>query len=225
VLSQPNTINAALKQIDIYLKTKAVDIIVLDSVAAGDTAEAEKKDAGVQKMGDRAAAMSAALRRFAGEAKDSGTLVWFLNQIRMKMTMFGDPRTQPGGESLKYYASVRLELSAGGGEDNKIKDSEDMVVGRKSKIKVIKSKICPPWGETEITITFGKGVDYYENLTEVLIDQEVIEKSASWLTIWGQKVQGRDAMAELLRSRPQEAQNELKKLIAAKFPLSGDEED
>lgn len=225
LLSQPNTLNAALKQIDLLLKTKAVDIIVLDSVASGDTDAATKKDAGVQQMGDRASAMSAALRRFVGEAREANTTVWCLNQIRMKMTMFGDPRTQPGGEALKFYASMRLELSAGGGEDSKLKDSDGIIVGRKSKIKVIKSKVCPPWGETEITITFGKGVDYYENLTELLIDQEVIEKNSSWYVIWGEKAQGKEAMAHLLRSQPEKAQLELKNLIQARFPLLGEDSE
>ncbi len=203
LVSQPDNGEQALEITEMLVRSGAVDIVVVDSVAALVPKAEIEGEMGDQHVGLQARLMSQALRKLTGTINKSNTLVVFINQIRMKIgVMFGSPETTTGGNALKFYASLRLDIRRVGA----IKQGEK-VVGNRTKVKVVKNKLAPPFREIEFDIMYGEGISKEGDLVDLGSECGVIEKSGAWFAFGGERIgQGRENAKEYLRSHPEVAQ-------------------
>jgi recombination protein RecA len=199
LISQPDTGEQALEITDTLVRSGAVDILVIDSVAALTPKAEIEGDMGASLPGLQARLMSQALRKLTGSISRSKTLVIFINQIRMKIgVMFGNPETTTGGNALKFYASVRLDIRRIG----QIKDKED-VVGNVTRVKVVKNKVAPPFKQVEFDILYGEGISKHGELIDLGVKVGIVEKSGSWYSYDSTRIgQGKDNSRAFLKANP-----------------------
>ena len=209
LLSQPDTGEQGLEICDMLVRSGGVDIVVIDSVAALTPKAEIEGDMGDSHMGLQARLMSQALRKLTANIKNTNTLVIFINQIRMKIgVMFGSPETTTGGNALKFYASVRIDIRRTGA----VKKGDE-VVGSETRVKVIKNKVAPPFKQAEFDILYGEGISYYGELVKIGAECGIIDKSGAWYAYNGEKIgQGADNSREFLKANP-----EIAKEIEAKI--------
>lgn len=224
LVSQPDTGEQALEIADMLVRSGAVDIVVVDSVAALTPRAEIEGEMGDQHMGLQARLMSQALRKLTGNIKRSNTLVIFINQIRMKIgVMFGNPETTTGGNALKFYASVRLDIRRIGA----IKEGEE-VVGSQTRVKVVKNKVAPPFKQAEFDIYYGSGISRESEIIELGAQINMIEKSGAWYSYKGNRIgQGKENVRKFLREHPEVSQ-EIEKQIRAQLmtkPLANADSD
>ncbi len=202
LVSQPDTGEQALEIADMLVRSGAVDILVIDSVAALTPKAEIEGDMGDSHMGLQARLMSQALRKITGNIKRSNCLVIFMNQIRMKIgVMFGSPETTTGGNALKFYASVRLDIRRIGAVK-----SGDEVIGNETRVKVVKNKMAPPFKQAEFQILYGSGIYRLGEIIDLGVKQELVGKSGSWYSYRGDKIgQGKSNAAQFLADNPQMA--------------------
>ncbi|MEM9744251.1 MAG: recombinase RecA [Pseudomonadota bacterium] len=195
LVSQPDTGEQALEICDMIVRSGAVDVVVVDSVAALTPKAEIEGEMGDTHVGLQARLMSQALRKMTGNIKNSNTLVIFINQIRMKIgVMFGSPETTTGGNALKFYASVRLDIRRIGA----VKDGDE-VVGNETRVKVVKNKVAPPFRQTEFQILYGRGINLMDEILNLGVQQGIVEKSGAWYSYNGDRIgQGRKNAAEFL---------------------------
>jgi len=212
LISQPDTGEQGLEIADMLVRSGGVDVIVIDSVAALVPKAEIEGEMGDQLPGLQARLMSQALRKLAGNIKRAGTLVIFINQIRMKIgVMFGNPETTTGGNALKFYASVRLDIRRIGS----IKRGEE-VVGNETRVKVVKNKVAPPFREALFDILYGEGISREGEIVELGVTHRIVEKSGAWYAYNGEKIgQGKDNAREFLREHPELATEIEAKIRAA----------
>ena len=203
LVSQPDNGEQALEITDTLVRSGAVDVIVVDSVAALTPRAEIEGEMGEPQMGLQARLMSQALRKLVGTISRSRTLVIFINQVRMKIgVMFGNPETTTGGNALKFYASVRLDIRRTGA----VKQGEE-VVGSRTRVKVVKNKVAPPFREAEFDIVYGSGVSKEGELVDIGSENGVIEKSGAWYSFSGERIgQGRENAKDYLKDHPEMAQ-------------------
>jgi recombination protein RecA len=218
LVSQPDTGEQALEIAETLIRSNAIDIIAIDSVAALTPRAEIEGEMGDSFVALQARLMSQALRKITGAISKSNCTVIFTNQLRMKVgVMFGNPETTPGGNALKFYASVRMEIR----KAETIKDGDD-VKGIRAKVKVVKNKVAPPFRTAEFDIMFSQGISREGNVLDIATDMNLIKKSGSWYEYNGQKIaQGRDSAKEYLKENPKVTDSlyaEIKKLV-----LSGKE--
>lgn len=199
LVSQPDTGEQALEIADALTRSGAVDVIVVDSVAALTPKAEIEGDMGDAHMGLQARMLSQAMRKLTSNLKASNTLMIFINQIRMKIgVMFGSPETTTGGNALKFYASVRLDIRRTGAIKN-----GDEIVGNETRVKVVKNKIAAPFKQAEFQILYGKGINLYGELIDLGVQQKFIEKSGAWYSYQGSKIgQGKANAINFLRENP-----------------------
>lgn len=197
LLSQPSSGEEALRIVETLVRSNALDVIVLDSVAALVTKQELDGEIGDATVGAQARLMSAALRKLTAIISKARTVVIFTNQIREKVgVMFGNPETQPGGRALKFYSSVRCDIRRTGS----IKSSDGSVSGNRTRLKVVKNKVAPPYGEAEFDIMFNEGISAVGSLLDLAIEHDILQKRGSWISYKGsQLAQGRDAAKEALK--------------------------
>jgi recombination protein RecA len=200
LVSQPDTGEQALEIADTLVRSGAIDIIVIDSVAALVPAAEIEGEMGDSHMGLQARLMSQALRKLTGILSKSHTCLIFINQLRMKIgVMFGNPETTTGGNALKFYASVRIDVR----RIAAIKDG-DNVVGNRTKAKVVKNKVAPPFREAEFDILYGKGISLVGDVVDLAAEHAVVEKSGTWFSFEGERIgQGREKAKEYLEQNPE----------------------
>ncbi|HSI28812.1 recombinase RecA [Methylophilus flavus] len=199
LISQPDTGEQALEIADMLVRSGSVDIVVVDSVAALTPRAEIEGEMGDSHMGLQARLMSQALRKLTGNIKRTNTLVIFINQIRMKIgVMFGNPETTTGGNALKFYASVRLDIRRTGA----IKKGDE-VTGSETRVKVIKNKVAPPFKQAEFDIMYGEGISRLGEVIELGSNAKLVEKSGAWYSYKGEKIgQGKENAKEFLRENP-----------------------
>ncbi|AEC01836.1 recombinase RecA [Parasphaerochaeta coccoides] len=220
-ISQPDTGEQALEIVESLVRSGAMDIIVVDSVAAL-TPQAEiEGDMGDSHMGLQARLMSQALRKLTGILAKSRTTIIFINQIRMKIgVMFGNPETTTGGNALKFYASVRLDVR----KIETLSKGADDVYGSRVRVKVVKNKVAPPFRKVEFDMLFGEGISYYGGIMDAALKYEMIEKSGSWYSYQGEKIgQGKDNAVSFLVANP-EVSSELEARLRQKMFVPASEE-
>ena len=212
LISQPDTGEQALEIADTLVRSGAVDVLVIDSVAALTPKAELEGDMGDSLPGLQARLMSQALRKLTGSISKSGTMVIFINQIRMKIgVMFGNPETTTGGNALKFYASVRLDIRRTGS----IKSGEE-VVGNETKVKVVKNKVAPPFKTAEFDILYGEGITREGEIVELGVTHKIVEKSGAWYAYKGDKIgQGKDNARQYLKDNPEIAREIEAKIRAA----------
>ena len=213
LVSQPDTGEQALEITDMLVRSGGVDLVVIDSVAALTPRAEIEGEMGELQVGLHARLMSQALRKLTGNIKRSNTIVIFINQIRMKIgVMFGSPETTTGGNALKFYASVRLDIRRIGS----VKSGEE-VVGNETRVKVVKNKIAPPFREAEFEIMYGTGISKEGELIELGVLHNMIEKSGSWYSYKGERIgQGKDNVRTFLQQHP-EISNDIEAQVRAKL--------
>ena len=212
LISQPDTGEQALEITDMLVRSGAVDMVVVDSVAALTPRAEIEGDMGDSHMGLQARLMSQALRKLTGNIKKSNTLVIFINQIRMKIgVMFGNPETTTGGNALKFYASVRLDIRRTGA----IKKGDE-ILGNETRVKVVKNKVAPPFRQVDFDILYGEGISREGEIIELGVQHELVEKSGAWYAYKGNKIgQGKDNARLYLKEHP-EIFKEIDSIIRAK---------
>ncbi len=203
LVSQPDTGEQALEITDMLVRSGAVDVVVVDSVAALTPKAEIEGDMGDSHMGLQARLMSQALRKLTANIKRSNTLVIFINQIRMKIgVMFGNPETTTGGNALKFYASVRMDIRRIGA----IKKGDE-VIGNQTRVKVVKNKVAPPFKQTEFEILYGEGISREGELIDLGVEQGLINKAGAWYSYNGDRIgQGKDNVRNFLKENPDIAQ-------------------
>ncbi|OAB80185.1 recombinase RecA [Cochleicola gelatinilyticus] len=216
IISQPDNGEQALEITDNLIRSGAIDIIVIDSVAALTPKSEIEGEMGDSKMGLHARLMSQALRKLTGSISKTNCTVIFINQLREKIgVMFGNPETTTGGNALKFYCSVRLDIR----RSTQIKDSNSNVMGNKTRVKVVKNKVAPPFKTAEFDIMYGQGVSKVGEIIDLGVDFEIVKKSGSWFSYDDTKLgQGRDAVKTLLLDNPElmeELETKIKASIAA----------
>jgi recombination protein RecA len=213
LVSQPDTGEQALEIADMLVRSNAVDMVVVDSVAALTPKAEIEGEMGDSHVGLHARLMSQALRKLTGNIKRSNTLVIFINQIRMKIgVMFGNPETTTGGNALKFYASVRLDIRRIGA----VKKGEE-VIGSQTRVKVVKNKVAPPFRKAEFEILYGEGTSREGELIEMGVANDLVEKSGAWYSYGGERIgQGKENARQYLKDNPQAA-DELDKALRAKL--------
>ena len=213
IVSQPDTGEQALEITEALIRSGALDVIVVDSVAALVPKAEIDGDMGDSHIGLQARLMSQALRKLAGAINKSKTVLIFINQLREKVgIMFGNPETTTGGRALKYYSSVRLDIRK---IENIKQDGE--VVGNRARVKVVKNKVAPPFREAEFDIVYGKGISKEGNILDIGVNLDIVEKSGSWFGYNGERLaQGRENVKAILKERP-ELMQEIEEKIRAKF--------
>ncbi len=218
LISQPDDGEQALEIADNLIRSGAIDVLVIDSVAALVPRAEIEGDMGDSKMGLHARLMSQALRKLTGTISKTGCICIFINQLREKIgVMFGNPETTTGGNALKFYASIRLDIR----RNAQIKDGDD-VMGNRTKVKVAKNKVAPPFKVVEFDIMYGKGISRAGEVLDIAVDANIIQKSGSWYSYDTTKLgQGRDAVKELIQDNP-EMMAEIEAKIRAK--MAGGEE-
>jgi len=225
IVSQPDTGEQALEIAEALVRSGALDIIVVDSVAALVPKAEIDGDMGDAHVGLQARLMSQALRKLAGVINKSKCVIVFINQLREKVgIMFGNPETTPGGRALKFYASVRLDIR----RVESIKQDGE-VVGNRTRVKVVKNKVAPPFREAEFDIIYGKGISKEGNLLDIAVNLDIIEKSGSWFSYSGERIgQGRENAKTYLQENPkiaEEVEKRIRENYAQAFEKSlGDEE-
>ncbi len=218
LISQPDNGEQALEIAEHLIRSGAIDIIVIDSVAALVPKGELEGEMGDSKMGLQARLMSQALRKLTGAINKTGCACIFINQLRDKIgVMFGNPETTTGGNALKFYASVRLDIRRIG----QIKDGED-IVGNRTKVKVVKNKVAPPFKVVEFDIMYGQGISKVGEVLDLGVELEIIQKSGSWFSYKGNKLgQGRDSVKSILLDNP-ELFDEIEKTIREKVKVTPD---
>ncbi len=199
LVSQPDTGEQALEIADMLVRSAAVDVIVIDSVAALTPKAEIEGEMGDHHVGLQARLMSQALRKLTANIKRSNTMVVFINQIRMKIgVMFGNPETTTGGNALKFYSSVRLDIRRIGA----VKKGEE-VLGNQTRVKVVKNKVAPPFQKAEFDILYNEGISKEGELIDMGVEHQIVDKSGAWYSYNGERIgQGRDNVREFLRSNP-----------------------
>ena len=217
LISQPDTGEQALEIVDALVRSGSIDLIVIDSVAALTPKAELEGEMGDSLPGLQARLMSQALRKLTGTIKKTNTMVIFINQIRMKIgVMFGNPETTTGGNALKFYASVRLDIRRTGS----IKKAEE-VIGSETKVKVVKNKVAPPFKTAEFDILYGEGISREGEIIDMGVTARILEKSGAWYAYNGEKIgQGKDNAREFLRENPEVAREiENKVRVSMGIPL------
>lgn len=214
LISQPDNGEQALEIAEHLIRSGAIDIIVIDSVAALVPKAELEGDMGDSKMGLQARLMSQALRKLTGTINKTGCCCIFINQLREKIgVMFGNPETTTGGNALKFYASIRLDIRRIG----QIKEGADNILGNRTKVKVVKNKVAPPFKVVEFDIMYGEGISKVGEIIDLGVELEIVKKSGSWFAYEGNKLgQGRDAVKQVLLDNP-ELSDEIETKIRAKF--------
>jgi len=215
IISQPDNGEQALEIAENLIRSGAIDIVVIDSVAALTPKSEIEGEMGESKVGLHARLMSQALRKLTGTISKTNCTVFFINQLREKIgIMFGNPETTTGGNALKFYASVRLDIR----RSSQIKDG-DNVIGNRTKVKVVKNKVAPPFKTAEFDIMYGEGVSKTGEILDLAVEFEIIRKSGSWFSYGDTKIgQGRDAVKLMLRDNPElaeEVEEKIKDTIKA----------
>lgn len=215
LVSQPDTGEQALEITDMLVRSGAVDIVVVDSVAALTPKAEIEGDMGDSHMGLQARLMSQALRKLTANIKRSNTLVIFINQIRMKIgVMFGNPETTTGGNALKFYASVRLDIRRIGA----IKKGDE-ILGNETRVKVVKNKVAPPFKQVEFDILYGEGISREGELIDLGVSENIVEKSGAWYSYDGNRIgQGKDNVRIYLKEHPDMAKDIEAKIRAVMLP-------
>lgn len=218
LVSQPDTGEQALEIADMLVRSAAVDVLVIDSVAALTPKAEIEGDMGDSHMGLQARLMSQALRKLTANIKKANTLVIFINQIRMKIgVMFGNPETTTGGNALKFYSSVRLDIRRIGA----IKKGDE-IYGNQTRVKVVKNKVAPPFKQTEFDILYNEGISRESELITLGVDNEIVEKSGAWYSYDGTRIgQGKDNVREYLKQNPETA-NEIEAKIRTALGIGAD---
>ena len=216
LLSQPDTGEQALEICDALVKSEAVSIIVIDSVAALVPQAEIDGEMGDSHVGLQARLMSQALRKLSGSINKTNTIVIFINQLREKVgVMFGNPETTPGGKALKYYSSVRLDIRRG----EQIKNGND-VIGNRTTIKVVKNKVAPPFKTANVDIMYGEGISQDGELVDLAADANIIEKSGAWYAYKGEKLaQGRENVKILFKNN-HDLRNEIEALVREHYGVN-----
>jgi len=213
IISQPDNGEQALEIAENLIRSGAIDIVVIDSVAALTPKSEIEGEMGDSKMGLHARLMSQALRKLTGTISKTHCTVFFINQLREKIgVMFGSPETTTGGNALKFYASVRLDIR----RSTQIKDGEN-VIGNRTKVKVVKNKVAPPFKVAEFDIMYGEGISKTGEILDLAVEFEIIKKAGSWFSYGDTKLgQGRDAVKSLIKDNPEladELESKIKALI------------
>ena len=199
LVSQPDNGEQALEIVEVLVRSNGVDVVVVDSVAALVPRAEIEGEMGEAQMGLQARLMSQALRKLTGAVSKSKTCLIFINQLREKIgVMFGNPETTTGGRALKFYSSVRIDIRRIGA----IKDG-DMVVGGRTRVKVVKNKVAPPFREAEFDVMYGEGISREGDLLDLAVDRKIVEKSGTWFAFGGDRLgQGRENVKQFLKDNP-----------------------
>jgi recombination protein RecA len=200
LVSQPDNGEQALEIVEVLVRSGAVDVVVVDSVAALVPRAEIEGEMGEAQMGLQARLMSQALRKLTGIVSKSKTSLIFINQLREKIgVMFGNPETTTGGRALKFYASVRIDIRRIGA----IKDG-DQVVGGRTRVKVVKNKVAPPFREAEFDVMYGEGISKEGDLLDLAVDRKIVEKSGTWFAFGGERLgQGRENVKQFMKENPE----------------------
>lgn len=226
LISQPDTGEQALEIVDMLTRSGAIDVIVVDSVAALTPKAEIEGDMGDSHMGLQARMLSQAMRKLTGNLKKSNTMLIFINQIRMKIgVMFGSPETTTGGNALKFYASVRLDIRRIGAVKN-----GDEIIGNETRVKVVKNKIAPPFKQAEFQILYGQGINNLGELIDLGVKNDFVEKSGAWYSCNGERIgQGKANAAKYLEEHPEMAKDVDTKLrelfLSKKEPVKAEKEE
>jgi recombination protein RecA len=218
-VSQPDTGEQALEICDMLVRSSAVDVVIVDSVAALTPKAEIEGDMGDSHMGLQARLMSQALRKLTGNIKRSNTLCIFINQIRMKIgVMFGNPETTTGGNALKFYASVRIDIRRIGS----VKEGDE-VVGNETRVKIVKNKVAPPFKQAEFIIMYGEGISKQGELIDLGVKHKIVEKAGAWYSYQGNKVgQGKSNSIKFLKENPEiadEIEGKLREMLLLKATI------
>ena len=221
LLSQPDTGEQGLEIADALVSSGAIDIVVIDSVAALVPRAEIEGEMGDSHVGLQARLMSQALRKLSGTINKTKTIALFINQIREKVgIMFGNPETTPGGRALKYYSTIRLDVR----RSEQIKDGSD-VIGNKTKIKVVKNKVAPPFRIAEVDIMYGQGISRTGELIDMAVEKDIINKSGSWFSYGDQRIgQGRENVKRFLAENP-ELMNEISLKVRKAYGIADEAEE
>jgi len=215
LISQPDTGEQALEITDMLIRSGAIDVVVIDSVAALTPRAEIEGDMGDSHMGLQARLMSQALRKLTANLNKTNTICIFINQLREKIgVMFGSPETTPGGRALKFYSSVRLDIR----RIEAIKDGVE-VVGNRTRVKVVKNKVAPPFRQAEFDIMYGQGISREGGVLDIGVDNDIVKKSGAWYTYEGEQLgQGRENAKQFLHDNP-EIMIEISERIRTKMGL------